>query len=84
MIDNSIEIKLQNSAINLLTYADDIVLKRLSERLNDAAQKVGFQINEQKTEYMIIRRRNTMDCTLKVILDLRKVILSNILDQYSD
>lgn len=67
-------IKLQNSAIPLLAYADDIVLmdesqvgvKRLCERLNDAAQKVGLQINEQKTEYMIIGRQNWMDPVLEV------------------
>jgi len=39
-------------------------VKRLCERLSDAAQKVGLQINEQKTEY--IRRQNCMDCALKV------------------
>jgi len=67
-------IKLQNSAIPLLAYADEIVLmdesqvgvKRLCERLNDAAQKVGLQINEQKTEYMIIGRQNWMDPVLEV------------------
>jgi hypothetical protein len=57
-------IKHRNSTIPLLAYANDIVLMdesqdeiiRLCERLNDAAQKVGLQINEQKTEYMIIGR----------------------------
>jgi len=46
-------IKLPNSAIPLLAYADDIVLidesqdgrKRLCERVNDAAQKVELQTN---------------------------------------
>lgn len=28
------------------------------ERLNDVAQKVELQMNEQKTEYMIVGRRN--------------------------
>jgi len=67
-------IKLRNSTIPLLVYADDIVLmdesqdgvKRLCERLNDAAQKVGLQINEQKTEYMIIGRQNWMYYVLEV------------------
>jgi sorting nexin-29 len=49
-------IKLRDSNIPLLAYADDVVLmdesqdgvKWLCDRLNDAAQKVGLQINEQK------------------------------------
>lgn len=60
--------------IPLLAYADDKVLidksqdevKQLCERLNDTAQKVGLQINEQKTEYMIIGRQNWMDHMLEV------------------
>ena len=48
-------IKLWNTTIPLLAYAGDIVLmdesqdgvKRLCERLNDAVQKIGLQINEQ-------------------------------------
>jgi len=67
-------IKLRNSTILLLAYADDMVLmdesqggvKRLCDRLNDAAQKVRLQINEQKTEYMIIGRQNWMDQVLEV------------------
>jgi hypothetical protein len=49
-------IKLRDSNIPLLAYVDDVVLmdesqdgvKWLCDRLNDAAQKVGLQINEQK------------------------------------
>ena len=67
-------IKLRNSTIPLFAYADDIVLmdesqngvKRLCERLNDAIQKVGLQINEQKTEYMVIGRQNWMNHVLEV------------------
>lgn len=58
-------IKLQNTAISLLTYIGDIKLieewqirlKLLFNRLNDSAQKAGLQINKQKMEYMIIGRR---------------------------
>lgn len=57
-----------------MAYADDIALmdesqdgvKRLCERLNDAVQKVGLQINEQITEYMIIGRQNWMNPVLEV------------------
>lgn len=67
-------IKLRNSAIPLLAFSNDIVLmdesqngvKRLRERLNDTAQKVGLQINEQKIEYIIIGRQNWMDHVLEV------------------
>jgi len=73
-IDPHEGIKLRNSTIPLLEYADDIVLmdesqdgvKRLCDRLNDATLKVGLQINEQKTEYMIIGRQNWMDHVLEV------------------
>lgn len=41
-------------------------VKRLCERLNEAAQKVGLKINEQKTEYINIRKSNCMDRVLKV------------------
>jgi len=41
-------------------------VKRLCDSLNDAAQIVGLQINEQKTEYMIIGRKNWMDHVLEV------------------
>jgi len=57
-----------------LAYVHDRVLidksqdgvKRLFERLNDAAQIIGLQINEQKTEYMIIGRQNWMYQVLEV------------------
>jgi hypothetical protein len=60
-------VKLQDSSIGLLAYADDLVLmeespnvlKSLFDRLQRLAAKVGLQINETKTEYMVVGRRET-------------------------
>ncbi|XP_015363537.1 PREDICTED: uncharacterized protein LOC107161584 [Diuraphis noxia] len=62
-------VKFQKSCIGLLAYADDDLvimeesqdgLKFLLNRLEKAAQKVGLHINEEKTEYMVVGRRDTM------------------------
>ncbi|XP_050439190.1 uncharacterized protein LOC126844814 [Adelges cooleyi] len=60
-------VKLQDSSIGLLAYADDLVLmeespnalKSLFGRLQRMASKVGLQTNETKTEYMVVGRRET-------------------------
>lgn len=59
-------IKLRNSAIVVLMDESQVGVKQLHERLNDATQKVELQINEHNTEYMIVGRRNWVDCGLKV------------------
>ena len=67
-------IKLQNSAIPLLIYVDDVVLmdesqdgiQQLFERFNNTAQKIELHINEQKIEYMIVRRRDWVDSVLEI------------------
>jgi hypothetical protein len=61
-------VKFQESSIGLLAYADDLVimedsqdgLKDLLNRLEKAALKVGLHINEDKTEYMVVGRRDTI------------------------
>jgi hypothetical protein len=58
-------VKLQDSSIGLLAYADNLVLmekspnalKSLFYRLQSMASRVGVQINESKTEFMIGGRR---------------------------
>jgi len=55
----------QGKQIILTAYTDDIAviaesednLKRTTERLIDAAKKIGLIINENKTKFMIIFRR---------------------------
>jgi len=52
----------------LLDYADDLVIMEESQdglrsllcRLEKAALKVGLNLNEDKTEYMVVGRRETM------------------------
>jgi len=60
-------VKLQDSSLDLLAYADDLVLmeespnalKSLFNRLQRMASKVGLQISDPKIEYMIVGRRKT-------------------------
>lgn len=60
--------KLQESDIALLAYADDVVLmsnshdglKSLFTRLEEMVKKVGLQVNEDKTEYMVMGRRDSV------------------------
>jgi len=57
-------VKFQESSIGLLAYAGDHGgvtrwTKRL-DRLEKAALKVGLHINEDKTEYMVVGRRDTI------------------------
>jgi len=58
---------LQGSSVALLAYADDLVLmdkshdglRSLCGRLEEASKKVGLRINEDKTEYMVVGRRDS-------------------------
>lgn len=58
-------IKLQDTAVGLLEYTDDIILmeelqdklKILFSRPYKAVAKVGLQVNEGKTEYLVLSRR---------------------------
>jgi hypothetical protein len=57
-------VKLQDSSLGLLVYANDLVLmeespntlKLLFNRLQSMVSKVGLQINESKTEYLVVSR----------------------------
>jgi len=59
---------LDQSKIGLLAYADDIaiigdnmeIMKKQCKKSMDAANKVGLIINDEKTEYMKLSRRNKM------------------------
>jgi hypothetical protein len=63
-------IRLQETSIGLLAYADDIVLmeesqdrlKTLLSRLYKASSKIGICVNERKTEYMLMSRRGLPIC----------------------
>jgi hypothetical protein len=54
--------------LNILAYAGDIVLIEKNEKemrqifveMENAARKFGLQINQEKTKYMIVHRKNTL------------------------
>ena len=61
-------IKIGKEQLNVLAYADDIVLigkneieirKRFVE-MENIARKLGLQINQEKTKYMIVERKNSL------------------------
>jgi hypothetical protein len=53
--------------VRVNTYADDVVLMSKSKdnlrllftRLEKKAKEVGLQVNEEKTEYMVVGRRDS-------------------------
>ena len=61
-------IKIGKEQLNVLAYADDIVLlgkneieiRQLFVEMESAARKLGLQINQEKTKYMIVERKNTL------------------------
>jgi len=54
--------------LNILAYADDIALigkneieiKKLFVEMENIARKFGLQINQEKTKYMIVARKNSL------------------------
>lgn len=63
-ISSDEEAKLDGTLLSHLTYPDDIsflesninTVKNLCVRLIEAGRRVGFQVNEEKKEYMEVRR----------------------------
>jgi hypothetical protein len=61
-------IKIGKERLNVLAYADDIVLlgkneieiRQLFIEMESSARKLGLQINQEKTKYMIVGRKNTL------------------------
>jgi len=60
--------KIGKEQLNVLAYADDTVLggkneieiRQLFVEMESAARKLGLQINQEKTKYMIVERKNTL------------------------
>ena len=54
--------------MNILAYADDMVLignneieiRQLFVEIENIARKFGLQINQEKTKYMIVERKNSL------------------------
>jgi hypothetical protein len=61
-------IKIGKVQLNILAYADNIVLigkheieiRQLFAEMENAARKLGLQICHDKTKYMIVERKNTL------------------------
>ena len=60
-------IKIGKEQQNILAYADDIALIGKNEieiklfvELENIARKVRLQINQEKTKYMIVERKNSL------------------------
>jgi len=61
-------IKIDKEQLNILAYADVIALVRKNEtevrklfvEIENIARKFGLQINEEKTKYMVVERKNSL------------------------
>jgi hypothetical protein len=57
-------IRIGNERLNVLAYADDIVLLDKNEieirQLFIEMESAALQINQEKTKYMIVGRKNTL------------------------
>ena len=61
-------IKIGKEQLNILAYVDDIALIRKNEieirelfvQMENVARKLGLQINQEKTKYMIVERKNSL------------------------
>jgi len=62
-------IKIGKEQLNELTYADDIALigkneieiRKLFVEMENIARKFRLQINQEKTKYMIVERKNSLN-----------------------
>jgi len=61
-------IKIGKEQFNILAHADDIAvigkneieIRKLFVEMEDIARKFGLQINQEKTKYMIVERKNSL------------------------
>ena len=61
-------IKIGEEQLNILAYADDIALigkneieiRKLFVEMENTARNFGLQINQEKTKYMIVERKNSL------------------------
>ena len=62
-----IDIKIGKEQLNILAYADDIALigqneieiRKLFVEMENNARKLGLQIHQEKTKYVIVERKNS-------------------------
>jgi hypothetical protein len=61
-------IKICKEHLNILAYADDIALigkteieiRKVLVEMENIARKFGLQLNQEKTKYMIVKRKNSL------------------------
>jgi len=61
-------IKIGKEQLNILAYADDIALigtndieiRKVFVEMENIARKFGLQINQEKTKYMIVKKKNSL------------------------
>ena len=61
-------IKIGEEQLNILAYADDIALigkneteiRKFFVEMENVPRKFGLQINQEKTKYMIVERKNSL------------------------
>jgi len=61
-------IKISKEQLNILAYADVIILigkneveiRKLFVEMENIARKLGLQVNREKTKYMIVERKNSL------------------------
>jgi hypothetical protein len=61
-------IKIVKEQLNILAYADDIALigtneieiRKLFVEMENITRKFGLQINQEKTKYVIVERKNSL------------------------
>ena len=66
-------IKIGKEQLNVLSYADDIVLigkneteiRQLLVEIENIARKLGLHINQRKTKYMIVEWKNSLKNTFQ-------------------
>ena len=73
-------IKICKEQLNILVYADDIALTgkneieiKLSVEMENTARKLGLQINQEKTKYMIVERKNSLKKNKIGLLKIKKL-----------
>ena len=88
MVTSSIKIGKEN--LNVLAYADDIALigknekeiRKLFVEMENSARNFRLQINQEKTKYMIVERKNSLKKNkighLKKITNLKEWKILNI------
>ena len=62
------DIKIGKKQLNILTYADDIALtgkneiekRKLFVEMENIARKFGLQMNQEKTKYMVVEKKNSL------------------------